>query len=223
MNAAVALTETYLRLNGYLTAVEYPIVRMERRGQAHSATDLDVLAIRFPGADGGVADGRPGSLLGPTVAHLDPALGAPTDTPDMIVGEVKSGRARFNPTAADRGVLAAALARFGCCDREKVSDVALELLRHGRARTAAGHAIRLVAFGTEAPGKPRRHHVVTLGRMIEFLRLHIRVRDHMMARAQIMDPVLDLLVLLEKSTAPGRTGSMDASGRKAPVPRGRRP
>ena len=84
MNASVALTEAYLRLNGYLTAVEYPLLRMARRGQALSATDLDVLAIRFPGANGGIGGRRPGSLLGPPVAALDPALGAPTDAPDML-------------------------------------------------------------------------------------------------------------------------------------------
>ena len=140
----------------------------------------------------------------------------------MIVGEVKSGKARFNPTAANRGVLAAALQRFGCCDGDKIPAVAAELLAHGQAKTVAGHAIRLVAFGTSTPGRRTPHHVVTLAHMIDFLRLHLRAHGDLISRSQIMDPVLELLMLVEKSGSQDGADSTRASSRKSRTPRSRR-
>ena len=50
MDNAVALVQAYLRVNGYFTVSEYPIVEASRRGGYRTATDLDILAFRFPGA-----------------------------------------------------------------------------------------------------------------------------------------------------------------------------
>lgn len=49
MDSAVALLQTCLRVNGYFTVSEYPIV--ELRGAFQAATDMDVLAFRFRGAE----------------------------------------------------------------------------------------------------------------------------------------------------------------------------
>ena len=48
MDHAVALVETYLRVNGYFTVTEYPLVEVCRYGNYRTATDLDLLAFRFP-------------------------------------------------------------------------------------------------------------------------------------------------------------------------------
>jgi hypothetical protein len=48
---------------------------------------------------------------GPPIS--DPVLGCVADRPDMIVGEVKEGLARFNAATRDPVVLELALARFG--------------------------------------------------------------------------------------------------------------
>ena len=48
MDNAVALVQAYLRLNGYFTVTEYPVIATRRDGTYRTATDLDVLAFRFP-------------------------------------------------------------------------------------------------------------------------------------------------------------------------------
>lgn len=47
MDNAVALIQTYLRVNGYLTVSEYPVVEALPAGGFQTATDLDVLGFRF--------------------------------------------------------------------------------------------------------------------------------------------------------------------------------
>lgn len=47
MDRAVAVIEAYLRINGYLTVAEYPVLEEGHRGPAQSVTDLDILAVRF--------------------------------------------------------------------------------------------------------------------------------------------------------------------------------
>lgn len=41
MDHAVALVETYLRVNGYLTVTEYPVVEAMKHVGFRTATDLD--------------------------------------------------------------------------------------------------------------------------------------------------------------------------------------
>ena len=50
MDNAVALVQAYLRLNGYFTVSEYPVVEELRHGGVRTMTDLDILGFRFPGA-----------------------------------------------------------------------------------------------------------------------------------------------------------------------------
>ena len=50
MDPAVGMVESYLRVNGYFTVTEYPSVEAPKYGEYRTATDLDVLAFRFPGA-----------------------------------------------------------------------------------------------------------------------------------------------------------------------------
>jgi hypothetical protein len=50
MDNAVALVQAYLRINGYFTVAEYPILETHGRNAVQMATDIDILAFRFPGA-----------------------------------------------------------------------------------------------------------------------------------------------------------------------------
>jgi hypothetical protein len=76
MDQAVALVEAYLRVNGYFTVSEYPVVEARRYGGFRTATDLDILAFRFPGAGRLVPDAGTGDHH--TYAP-DPELGCPSE------------------------------------------------------------------------------------------------------------------------------------------------
>lgn len=195
MDNAVALVQAYLRINGYFTVTEYPVFEATKGGGYSAATDLDVLAFRFPGAGRRLAGGADG----PGGFAPDPILGAPGDRPDMIVGEVKEGKAELNRAARDPRVLAAVLARFGCCPGDFAERVAAQLVRTGRAKTG-GHEARLVAFGVrvDAAASPR-YHRVSLGHVTDYLERYIREHWDLLHHGQFKDPAFGFLVTLEKA------------------------
>ena len=199
MDIAVALVQAYLNVNGYFTVVEYPVLEASRRGPARAVTDLDVLAFRFVGAGHEVVHGRGHSPLGGHRFEPDPALGCPADRPDMIVGEVKEGAARFNPATRDPTVLQIALARFGCCPADAAEDLVARLLSRGRVDAPAGHAIRMVAFGTVPDASAGGHWTtVPMNHVVDFLRRYLRDHWEILRHTQVKDPTLGLLALLEK-------------------------
>lgn len=121
MDTAVGLVQAYLRVNGYFTVAEYPVLDATGPGGPRTITDLDILAVRLhraPGASGTVD------------APLDPALGAGGGA-DMILGEVKEGRPHPNPAMRDPAVLEAAFTRFGCCAPTDAARLVAELLETG--------------------------------------------------------------------------------------------
>lgn len=63
MDNAVALVQAYLRVNEYFSVTASPVVEAMKSGEFRTATDLDLLAFRFPGAGRALAAsrGRPGS------------------------------------------------------------------------------------------------------------------------------------------------------------------
>ena len=85
MDNAVALVRAYLQLNGYFTITEYPVVRKTGDGSFRTLTEVDVAAFHLPN---GEPDFEP-----------DPALRVPGDQADLIIGEVKEGRAMINDAA----------------------------------------------------------------------------------------------------------------------------
>jgi len=90
MDTAVGLIQAYLRLNGFFTVTEYPIITRSRSG-SRTLTDIDVLAMRFPGAERWVSEpAQRGEAL-----PADPKLALGEDRLQMIIGEVKEGKARF--------------------------------------------------------------------------------------------------------------------------------
>ena len=200
MDTAVGLVEAYLRVNGYFTVTEYPVVEAGTSGEFRTATDLDVLAFRFPGAgrlvpfQDGKAGGSDGSASGP-----DPLLGGASNEADMLIGEVKEGRAELNSAARDPKVLRAVLSRFGCCSSEHIPAVVETLLRHGRARTPCGHVVRLVAFGSLPPAAAgHKYAAISLGHIHEFLQGFVREYWDALCHAQFKDRSFGFEVLLEK-------------------------
>lgn len=199
------MVQAYLHVNGYFTVSEYPVLEALRHGRTRTATDLDILAFRFPMAGCEVDRGRR-RALGPLAFDPDPALGVHAETADMIVGEVKEGSAHFNPAARYPLVLEAALVRFGCCPPETVSAVVKKLLRKGHATTEGGHTVRMIAFGSTGDGSDGRHKVITMGHVIRFLRGHLRRHWGHLGRTQLSQPALGFLALMEKAEqgAPSR-------------------
>lgn len=208
MDNAVALVQAYLRVNGYLTATELPVVESLRGGGYQALTDLDVLAFRFGRASVMGEAVRSSRRKKGSAPPVDPALDLRSDLPDMLIGEVKEGRATLNRGATDKAVLGAAIARFGCCDAAESESVVTDLLRRGRAKMAHGHRVRLVAFGSQAPeGGARGYEVILLSHVVSFLRAHLRRHWSVFQASEVKDPALGLLALLEKSGAWGDVGS----------------
>ena len=94
IDAAVGLVQAHLQVNGFFARTECPVVAEWRRGHL-TLMDVDVLAVRFPGAECRIPEvGRGGHALPP-----DPRLAAEGDRLQMIIGEVEEGRARPNQRA----------------------------------------------------------------------------------------------------------------------------
>ena len=196
-DTAVSLVQAYLHVNGYFTVAEYPVLEAYRSDHARTVTDLDILAFRFAGAGHEVIRAHGRRALDERMT--DPVLRSPANRPDMIIGEVKEGLARFNAATRDPVVLQVALTRFGCCPPEHARDLTQRLLSLGHVETPAGHVIRMVAFGT-APETGTATHwtTVPMAHVVSFLRDYLRTHWQILRHAQIKDPTLGTLALLEK-------------------------
>ena len=191
MDNAVALVESYLRVNGYFTVTEYPLIEVAKYGEYRTATDLDVLAFRFAGA-GRLVPFEVGKFAGNggKVAFApDPQLGGVTDQAEMLIGEVKEGHAELNVAARDPVVLRAALNSQTLC-----------LLQHVSAQTHCGHVVRLIAFGSLPPlSTGGKYTALSLGHVHEFLVAYIREHWNLLCHAQFKDPALGFEMILEKA------------------------
>ncbi len=200
MDNAVALVQAYLRINGYFTVAEYPVVEAVGAGGHRSVTDLDILAFRFPlagGYDSHAGDRR--RIVEAEVITLDPVLGRDSKLSDMLVGEVKEGRTRVNEAMRDPAVLHAALTRFGCCGANEAPEIVGRLIRSGNATTTAGHQIRMVAFGSTVSEVPHGYTAISLGHIVQFLRDYLRHNWGIVRHVQMKEPTLGMLLLLEKA------------------------
>lgn len=122
MDPAVALVQAYLQLNGYLTVTEFPIVDAEG---AEAITDVDLIALRFPGA-------RPFGLRQRERGATDAVLSVGDEGMDLLVCEVKEGKARLNANLLRKETLGAALRRVGCCPEHHIAHHVDDLLRGGQ-------------------------------------------------------------------------------------------
>jgi hypothetical protein len=183
---AVALVRAYLPLNGYFTITEYPVVRKLGDGRLRTLTEVDVAAFHLPG---GEPDFAP-----------DAALRVPRGKADMIIGEVKEGRAVINESATDPDVLAKILRRFGCCEAEDARSYARSLLLKGSVDTRAGHHVRLVAFGTSTD-LPVPYLQVMLHDVVAYVDRYISENWELVSAAGSKDPIFGVMLLLAKARA----------------------
>jgi hypothetical protein len=210
MDASVALTAAYLQLNGYFVLTELPVQVAGRRGY-RTATDIDALAVRLPHA----AELVPGHR-----AHArdllfgqDPLLETDPDRTEILVAEVKRGRARINDGYFDADVLRFALRRTGCCPTEMIDTNAYALARAGvvETRMASGHRcrVRLASFAGE-PG-PLRLGVLNVGldHCVAFIRERLETYREQLRGAYFRDPVINLLGLVDSPAAPSPMARAD--------------
>lgn len=203
MDNAVALVQAYLRVNGYFTVSEYPVIVPAASGGYRTATDLDILALRFSGA-GGPSPGQ--TTPGASDAVMpDPALGVRADRSDMLIGEIKEGRAELNGAATDPAVLRAVLIRFGCCPPETAAMTVEALRRRGQATLPNGHEVRLVAFGTILESRHGGGYFrLTLGHALQFLEAYVERYWESLRVAESKDPALGFLLLRAKAKRGGK-------------------
>jgi len=194
MDTAVGLVQSYLYMNGYFTVTEYPVLELMADGGYRTVTDVDILALRIPGA----ARGRSDTDL--SVLAVDPELDVDRDRIDLIIGEVKEGRAELNSSARDPDVLRAALNRFGAVPDERIGPVIDQLLEDGEAEHPDGARVRLMSFGSRPPLKRHtRYHWMLHGDLLGFMHRTISENWSAAETIQSKDPSLAFLILLEKS------------------------
>ena len=187
LDNAVALVRAYLQLNGYFTITEYPVLRKLGDGHFRTLTEVDVAALHLPG---GEPDFAP-----------DPALRVPRDRADLIIGEVKEGRAVINDSVTDPDVVAKVLRRFGRSTAEEARNQARALLARGETDTSDGHQIRLVAFGSALPEEPSPYLKVMLSDVVAYLDRYINENWEVVRAAGSRDPIFGVMILLEKARA----------------------
>lgn len=202
MNTCVALVGAYLRFNGYVTVPEQPVLIGEGRPyRYHTATDVDILAVRFPNA-AVVVPRAYGAVDDDLLMAVDNLLDIHKDTVDVLIGEVKTGRPRLNEGLREPDVLYATLRRVDPGFDQPLQETIERLIRNGESECcAAGKRwrFRLVAFGEGQPaldGGPFM--VVQLRHVAKFLMETIGEHHEVWKDAQFGDSVLDLLHLFDK-------------------------
>lgn len=189
MDNAVALVRAYLQLNGYFTITEYPVVRKIGDREFRTLTEIDVAGLHLP-------NGEPDFVP-------DPRLKVPGDRPDMIIGEVKEGRAEINESVTDPDVVAKVLRRFGCCTASEARTAARTLLSNGETDTHAGHRVRLVAFGT-AIETAAPYLRLMLSDVVAYVDRYISENWEVVRTHGSRDPIFGVMVLLAKARAQKR-------------------
>lgn len=202
MDVSTSLVQAYLHINGYLTATDYPLIQSRHDQPSRTLTDVDMLAVRFgrhaePGPAPKLGKGT-GVVSGPVVTQTDPELKCRDDQTDMIISEIKQGRAQVNPGSRNQQVLAATLIRFGCCNALEAPALVQKLLQNGRARAQAGHVLRMVLFASRGDHAPRGWHWVHIDHVLLYLDKYLREESNRLGGVDLHDPALSWLTLLQK-------------------------
>ena len=201
MDHAVALVQAYLQLNGYFTSAEYPIIAGTARNGFRTITDIDILAFRFPSGEPLARHGHK-APKGLDVSGIDPGLGVPVDSIDMVIGEVKEGRVGINSGIRDPDVLKMVVNRFG--EVQDAERIVQHLLDTGVATLPPSFSVRLIAFGSFPPGSevpPCR--IISLGHVLAFLQAYVRKHWHMLRHMQFKDSAFGFLMTMEKARRGG--------------------
>ncbi len=197
MDTAVALVKSYLQANGFFTVTEYPILESVAEESPRTVTDIDVLAIRFPGAGGAGSDATTGGLRIPP----DPMLSLDESVIEVIIGEVKEGAAILNKAARDPDVLLAVLRRFGQMNSDVADGLVRDLVDTGVALHPAGIRIRLAVFATKAPTRRNvRYEWISIGDIAKWLQTQVHENWDRFKTIQSKDPALSFMILFEKAS-----------------------
>ena len=196
MDAAVALVQAYLRVNGYFTETEYPIVT-RRKGEPVTLTDLDILAVRFPGAGRWIPHAKGRGLA----VEVDPRLQVTQKRMDFIIGEVKQGRGGINSGTNSLPVIETVLHRFGCCESDP-SKIARDLLRGLQPEIRVLEGIpcrmRMILFSGSKEPDPGPYQVIRLRQIVKFLSAYLRGYEKIFLHTKMKDDVLALVTLFTK-------------------------
>lgn len=209
MDPAVAMVRAFLKANGYFTMVEVPVLAINDDGTLRTATDLDILAVRFPGERRFVAgsnNGHGDRAMRSASADLDHQ----PDQTELIIGEIKQGRAELNSAATDPDVLRVALSRFGAFDDDEIPSIIDDLQHEGSAtrQTACQGKmrVRLFAFGSTYPDRPpgRRYSILLHRRILAFFSDMMRQHRDVVPHLHSKDPFLGQLLLMSKARSEGK-------------------
>ncbi|MEZ5176676.1 MAG: hypothetical protein R2823_10840 [Acidimicrobiia bacterium] len=196
MDTAVALVQTYLYMNGFFTVTEYPVLEQMDTAHPRTLTDVDVLAVRFPGAGSISVDGSAGGIEVPPDPVLDPS----DRMIDVIIGEVKEGAADLNRAARDPLVLRAAIGRVGKVEPGLADLLVGDIARTGTAIHPAGIRMRLMVFGSKAPMDPHpRYTWCSHGHIIRWMTDQLRNNWDVVKSVQSKNQALAFLLLHEKA------------------------
>jgi hypothetical protein len=198
MDIAVNLVENYLRLNGYLTLSEFEVARRISKGHYKTVTDVDIMAVRFPG-DLFIGDPHIKSEAELLLVH-DPMLQLEEDTIDVVIGEVKQGQAELNANIKDHSVLHTMLHRiewlYGLPLNDVIAGLQRKAVHTGPSCAQAEIRTRLVAFGRS---DTLDHKTISLSHivrtMIEFMETH----EAALKPIQFKEPAPAMLRLLMKA------------------------
>jgi hypothetical protein len=198
MNSGAALVEAYLRVNGYLVLDEVPLVLPDETGGYRTLTDLDIVAVRWPQVKMGAPD-EAGRILNPI--RTDPVLDVPEGVIDVIIGEVKEGRAQFNRALRSQEALRMGLERVGICSDDELEIASAALAEQAAVQLTGSdpvRQVRLVAFGIGTSRKAETHYVVSLRDATTFVEDLMRRAHEVLLPSTLADPVLGLLHLRNK-------------------------
>jgi len=195
VDIGVELVEAYLRLNGYFTISEFEVLRETSPGNYQTVTDVDMIAVRFPGpmyiADSHAKGESPSLLV------EDPVLDLLPDTVDVIIGEVKQGEAVFNPGLTNHHTLHTVLQRVAWLYGDNVHKVARDLENHLLCHQAEPKVrTRLVAFGRS---QVNNLHTISLTHIFEKMIGQFRDHGDALRAAQFKNPAAALIRLLVKT------------------------
>ncbi|MHC4101129.1 MAG: hypothetical protein ACYS15_04960 [Planctomycetota bacterium] len=199
MDAATALVRLYLHSHAYFAVTDYPIIEAVDEEHYRSVTDVDILAVRLPGAGRIITHQGRGRKHDERIEVVDPELAPSDDRIDMIIAEVKEGEAELNRGAREPAVLRGALTRFGKIKPDETEAIVDELLRKGEATSASGPRVRLMAFGSYRGRNSGGYKVITLKHVLDFLETMMRENWKALRHAQFKDPAINFISVLEKA------------------------
>lgn len=197
MDPAVGLVKAYHEVSSYFVLTEIP-VREKRGSQYQDVTDLDIVAVRFAHRpDSGNSEEPMAALLG-----NDPLLKSPGIGMDVIIGEVKQGRAELNRGLRRNETVKFALRRTGCCPEAEIAEHARRIVRRGSATMpfpgGVKCQVRIVAFAGYGVEHDMRILTIPLAHCVSFVCNQLRAHAGELRTAQFREPVTGLLALLIK-------------------------